>query len=610
MNNIILTALSVCLSFSVFPLSSSENKTYNTTVTVDYATQRYLNDVSALDRGKYFNIHTSKDSDPDVRKFLADYGVGIGRSFWGPFSYSYGKTKKVGEYPFSEKPLNYTDLKETKRYVATEHANARTIQWGIDPVKAGAWAAEYYSKHVKGAVPEFFEPINEPFVHARDKCFNMHGQEMRMLMADFYAQTGKHIHAEPSLKKMKIIGYAAAYPAMELRDFDHWNNTMKMFIDRAGEYMDGLSVHLYDGINIVGKSSRRSGSNSEAILDLMENYSFIRLGKVLPLAVTEYGGIDNTSKGYHPIASVRTVASFNHILFNLLEREDKMLISIPFVSDKAEWHITKQYNFEPYGAALFVANNPYDLKNTAWKLNDKKYFFKLWKDVKGERVDIVSDNPDIQVAAFKDDDRLYIAIDNLDDYTHKVNLKNVLNWKGVDNVSVRSLKMIFDKGIVYDEKTLNSMPQSIDIIKDETIILCADISRKKYSNRIVRTKYYSNTYLQPVEAGKPIVFDFDGLKPGTGRAVLRMSIGRKHEMSKKPEIMVNGKKVDMPDNWRGYDQTGRDDFFGMIEIPFDYRLIRKGKNSVSVTFPDNGGRVATMILAFVSSSSLFYLIHY
>lgn len=579
MNNIILTALSVCLSFSVFPLSSSENKTYNTTVTVDYATQRYLNDVSALDRGKYFNIHTSKDSDPDVRKFLADYGVGIGRSFWGPFSYSYGKTKKVGEYPFSEKPLNYTDLKETKRYVATEHANARTIQWGIDPVKAGAWAAEYYSKHVKGAVPEFFEPINEPFVHARDKCFNMHGQEMRMLMADFYAQTGKHIHAEPSLKKMKIIGYAAAYPAMELRDFDHWNNTMKMFIDRAGEYMDGLSVHLYDGINIVGKSSRRSGSNSEAILDLMENYSFIRLGKVLPLAVTEYGGIDNTSKGYHPIASVRTVASFNHILFNLLEREDKMLISIPFVSDKAEWHITKQYNFEPYGAALFVANNPYDLKNTAWKLNDKKYFFKLWKDVKGERVDIVSDNPDIQVAAFKDDDRLYIAIDNLDDYTHKVNLKNVLNWKGVDNVSVRSLKMIFDKGIVYDEKTLNSMPQSIDIIKDETIILCADISRKKYSNRIVRTKYYSNTYLQPVEAGKPIVFDFDGLKPGTGRAVLRMSIGRKHEMSKKPEIMVNGKKVDMPDNWRGYDQTGRDDFFGMIEIPFDYRLIRKGKNA-------------------------------
>lgn len=56
-----------------------------------------------------------------------------------------------------------------------------------------------------------------------------------------------------------------------------------------------------------------------------------------------------------------------------------------------------------------------------------------------------------------------------------------------------------------------------------------------------------------------------------------MSIAGKHEMSKKPEIMVNGKKVDMPDNWRGYDQTGRDDFFGMIEIPFDYRVNQKRK---------------------------------
>jgi hypothetical protein len=62
-----------------------------------------------------FSKFTISTSDPDVRKFLADYGVGIGRSFWGPFSYSYGKTKKVGEYPFSEKPLNYTDLKETKK---------------------------------------------------------------------------------------------------------------------------------------------------------------------------------------------------------------------------------------------------------------------------------------------------------------------------------------------------------------------------------------------------------------------------------------------------------------------------------------------------------------
>ena len=114
-------------SFIIF-----ENKTYNTTVTVDYATQRYLNDVSALDRGKYFNIHTSKDSDPDVRKFSCRLRCRNRPLFLGTVLLFIWQDKKGCEYPFSEKPLNYTDLKETKRYVATEHANARTIQWGID----------------------------------------------------------------------------------------------------------------------------------------------------------------------------------------------------------------------------------------------------------------------------------------------------------------------------------------------------------------------------------------------------------------------------------------------------------------------------------------------
>ena len=52
---------------------------------------------------------------------------------------------------------------------------------------------------------------------------------------------------------------------------------MKMFIDRAGAYMDGFSVHLYDGINVTGTDTKRSGSNSEAVLDMVEAYSYIKL---------------------------------------------------------------------------------------------------------------------------------------------------------------------------------------------------------------------------------------------------------------------------------------------------------------------------------------------
>ena len=71
--------------------------------------------------------------------------------------------------------------------------------------------------------------------------------------------------------------------------FQLWKSRYKKFIDIAGRDIDFYTVHLYDGSGVNNKVGRRSGANSEAILDIIEAYSYKALGEVKPYAITEYG---------------------------------------------------------------------------------------------------------------------------------------------------------------------------------------------------------------------------------------------------------------------------------------------------------------------------------
>jgi len=248
------------------------------TVTIDHTTQRYLGQVSELDRGKYFGFHGAAQ-DQDIRAFLDEYNVNQGRFFWGPFSQALSDTGSVGVYPpFKGGPAGVRQVQ--KGLVSTEHPR-NAIRYNTDLKAAAAWAAEYFKNIASDSRrPEIFEPMNEPFVHAGDDVFKAQQPNRDLMlkkMAEFFAEIGKKFDQTPELANMKVIGYSSAWPSLERFDFGHWNQYQKMFMDTAGAYMDGFATHLYDGINVAGQDSLRSGSNSEAILDMIEAYRKLNL---------------------------------------------------------------------------------------------------------------------------------------------------------------------------------------------------------------------------------------------------------------------------------------------------------------------------------------------
>ena len=573
------------------------------TVTVKPAVKRYLGDTSALDRGKYFNLHSTGGNDVE-HNFFTDYNAtNHGRGFWGPAAVAVKEEGQVGVYPSSSTGTN--EVRDVSRYVATEHPY-NIYKEGVDKDALSDWVVSYFKNYVDDVNlrPEFYEPMNEPFVHARDYYDEpdwdpVAEARVKLEMAQVFREIGSKIHATPELANMKVIGYAAAFPSFEKNDFALWASNMKMFMDEAGDDMDAFSTHLYDGINQIGLVTKRSGSNMEAVLDLIESYSFQKWGIIKPHVISEFGGIVGNT--YSDINNVQSIRSQNAMLFGLFERQDVTELTIPFTTGKSTWHIKEANGYLPYKAVLYkpVPFGVHLDQVTSWEYTDRIYFYDLWKNVSGDRIELKSTHPDVQLQGFRNGNKLYVALNNLEDADRTVSLQlQTISGATVNDVRIKSLIINPNEEAQFTDQTTSVLPESYSLKANETVVFEYTYNTDfSYENALISKRHYSNEFtVQPITANASMTYTFSNVPTSSiASATLRMSIGRKHNRSKSPTVLINGQALSVPTNWKGYDQANRDDFFGMIEIDVPAASVQ-ASNTVSLTFPDSDGHLSSLVL--------------
>lgn len=581
-------------------------------IVIDHKTQRYIGETTSLDRSKFVNGHILfNNSDAEFEAFKEEYNLPVnfigGRQFWNPF----GKVKD-GVIPNINK--KYNGMREVSPYlVATGTASQLmyddNVDYSIEDVSdLSKQAADYVAKSYRDdwdLVPKYIEPFNEPMVHAIDyypegrenppKYLNDKLDVVITNICNYHKDLGQAIHALPELANMKVVGFGSAYPELENNGFSLWDTRFRKFIDIAGADLDVLSLHLYDGSGINNSGGRRSGSNSEAIIDMIETYSFIKFQKVIPIAITEYGRLvpnqpnwkaGNGQSNYEPVENSQAVRSQIHMVMNFMEREDHLELSIPFNVN------TRNPNGQYSKSSIWVKN-----AQGIAELTNRKYFYEMWKDLKGERVRINSSNVDIQTQAFVNDHELYVMLNNLNDEPQTLDL-HLFDAQGLQSVAVKNLKIHLDQEPTLAKTTSDTAPEKITLEYGETVVLTYKFDTPvSFDNTIRSNKYYSATYLQTISADEITSFSFDDVVAGIGLATLRLSVGRAHGKSLKPVITINGQSVDISsDVIRGYDQNSRKQFFGTLEIPFNIDLLKEGSNIVEVKFADGGGHISSVVL--------------
>ena len=196
-------------------------------------------------------------------------------------------------------------------------------------------------------------------------------------------------------------------------------------------------------------------------------------------------------------------------------------------------------------------------------------------------------------------------LNNLDDFDQPINLNLNGNLPNISEIIIKSLIIHPDADPDYTIQTSSELLETYGLKKNETVVLEYTFSEPiTFDNVIQSERYYSTTYLQPIQANNPINYNFNNINlvGNSGYAMLAMSIGRKHDRSKSPTVIVNGVSIPVPSNWKGYNQTTRDDFFGTIEIPVPIDVIQES-NSVSITFEDSNGHLSSLVLNVASYDS-------
>ncbi|MEM6641424.1 MAG: T9SS type A sorting domain-containing protein [Bacteroidota bacterium] len=577
-------------------------------IIIDHKTQRFIGDISTLDRTKYIHAYlTIRGNDPRFTALKEEYNfhpdyIG-GRSLSNPASRLNSNTMP----PVGNK---YSGVREVDPWYVTG-GRPTDIFWdetadysAIDVNDYMQDLAEYVASSLAKEwdnLGRYFEPMNEPMVKAKDLYpggFNSAKNDKIITdMCNYHDYVGKAIHDIPELENILVTGYASAFPEFESDNFEFWEKRFGKFIDIAGEEMDVLSIHIYDGSGVNNQSGRRSGSNSEALLDIIEAYSFIKFGQVKPLAVTEYGRLvpnqpnwaeGNGESNYEPVTNSQAVRSQLHLVMNFMERADHFELAIPFNTNRGD-----DPTFIFAKASLWTKN-----ENGEIVLSMRKFFYEMLKDLKGERARINSSNVDIQVQSFVDGTELYVMLNNLNDETQTVDL-DLLNQEGLMSVDIKQLKIFTDRTPELTNTTVTSAPENISLEYGETAVLTYHFAEEiAFENTITSTKYYTSTYLSQIQSRTINSFSFQPIDVTYGTATLRMGVGREHGLSLAPRVKINGELINAQgDLIKGDDQRNRSQFFGVLEIPFSVELLNaSGQNVVEVEFPDDGGKISSVIL--------------
>lgn len=482
-----------------------------------------------------------------------------------------------------------------------------------------AFYADFLKTYLREAVygPNAFHPVpadrfhveilNEPDLHVAG-AFSGPSAASTLLasgeeLARYHRDISQMVKAE--FPTASIGGPSLAVTDFSSDDYLRWNSTVRPFIDIAGADLDYYSMHPYERYDVqsngtVQRNVRQSPGRINSQIDMILNRQEQTHGNRLPISLTEYSsfnrGVNGSTENGSYAGYDRDVQQWDQSrnlreqLLVYINRPDAILNAVPFVFARHFRNDAPNRDSDD--------NVLYEQTSVAGQFRETILgnTMRIYAPVKGEYINVHGSNDDLQSAAFRDGNQVYLLLNNLLNSQQQLNIHLLLSNLGTINSA--EISRVFRDGsagnvFVENEDITTTFANLILNPKEGAVITFNFSNAASFTQSLIEETYYGDRTVVELNDGLPgrsPEILIDAATAGAIAAKLRIGYSRSVGVDGF-SVSINGNIIFVPGDVRGVD----DEEFGLIdsglisrEINVPVGFLNDGQNQLRANFTGGG----------------------
>ncbi|WP_146575524.1 hypothetical protein [Botrimarina hoheduenensis] len=381
--------------------------------------------------------------------------------------------------------------------------------------------------------------------------------------------------------------------------------------------LDFWTLHPYERYNVLSDGSWEQQVDTSpgrvgASMDLFETYSNIKFGDPKAFAITEYGSFNQTAIKNGPGTADDNYGTYTRAeqqwdlvrdvrekLMVFMGRPDRIVNATPFLAP-IWWEL--QTPTSPAGDNVFWERDAQGV----WHETIVAGMYRMHNDLSGEYVVVDSSNPDVQTHAFRNGNKLYLMLNNLENALTSVNLQAVTGAAAVTTASIDRIYWDGAKGVYESNVDITANWSTLQMMPDEGAVLTLTLSEAALYDYAtdIRT-YYGDDVVAPLNlpGGQSKAINIAASTQDALSAKIRVSYNREGvsgaSRGEAFSLIVNGNVLSVPAGLFEFDE--KDNHYVAREVDVPLSLLKNGANTVFADFDSTGGYLISATLEITHS---------